>query len=374
MSWDESVAVRMPRPGPAPAQGAGRAGAAKGWRSLNLVALLGLAGSVLALLVSLPSLTEAGGVGLFIEDLFAHAWVLALLTLVAGPVRTLRFPAFAATGFAGFFGMFGVAALVGRPVMTQLEQQRELGSVVVMPLIEELLKVLPALIMVVIAMRRATRPSATDIMLLGAWAGAGFALHENALFGRGGFNFDSPPVLTLLFPVLGTRTAEDSTVIGAGHLVWTALIALGLGIGLLYRSGRWSWIAIPVTFAVAFTEHAVANAVSLESIGVPIQLAKILVLGGGMSLLLLAAGLAFIVYVEWTMTSHRRMTRLANAFGRRLPPLPPAHVPRWVWLTAWESQRRGLVLGVWQATPPKPAKPAPVGGRPAGLRQAEGRP
>lgn len=336
--------------GQAPARRPGRlAGLKHGWRSLNLMALVGLAGSTLALLASLPSLTEAGGVGLFVQDLLAHTWVLVILTLAVGSVRTLRFPAFAAVGFAGFFGMFGLSALVGRPLMSALEQQPQVGSVVVMPVIEEALKVVPALIVVLLARRREVRPSATDIMLLGAWSGAGFALHENALFGRGGFNFESPPVLTVPFPVMGTNWADGVTVIGAGHLLWSALIALGLGIGLLYRGGRWSWIAIPVTIAAALGEHAVANAFADGTVSVLVRILHVLLLGGGLSTLLLVAGTAVIVLVEWNLTSHRRMTKLAGSFGRSLPPLPPTRMPLWVWGTATEGERRGRMLGVWQA-------------------------
>ncbi|MFD6139444.1 PrsW family glutamic-type intramembrane protease [Promicromonospora sp. NPDC060271] len=326
--------------------------------------MVGLAGSTLALLASLPSLTEAGGMGLFVADLLAHAWVLVILTLAVGSVRTLRFPAFAAVGFAGFFGMFGLSALVGRPLMSALEQHYQVGSVVVMPVLEEVLKVVPALIMVLLARRREIRPSATDIMLLGAWSGAGFALHENALFGRGGFNFESPPVLTVLFPVMGTNWADGVTVIGAGHLLWSALIALGLGIGLLYRGGRWNWIAIPVTIAAALGEHAVANAFADGSVGVLVRVLHVLLLGGGLSTLLLVAGTAVMVLVEWNLTSHRRMTRLAGSFGRTLPPLPSTRVPLWMWLTATEGGRRGRVLGVWQTAastrvrPKRSAEPA----------------
>lgn len=356
------------------------AGLKNGWRSLNLTALIGLAGSTLALLASLPSLTEAGGVGLFVGDLLAHTWVLVILTLAVGSVRTLRFPAFAAVGFAGFFGMFGLAALVGRPLMSALERQPQVGSVVVMPVIEEVLKVVPALIMVLLARRREIRPSATDIMLLGAWSGAGFALHENALFGRGGFNFESPPVLTLLFPVMGTNWADGVTVIGAGHLLWSALIALGLGIGLLYRGGRWSWAAVPVTIAAALGEHAIANAFADGTVGMPVRIAHVLLLGGGLSTLLLVAGTAVVVLVEWSLTSHRRMAKLAGAFGHNLPPLPPARMPLWVWLTATEGERRGRMLGVWQTAASKrvrsgrAAEPAADdAGSPPVLQRSEGR-
>lgn len=350
----------------------GLAGLKNGWRSLNLTALLGLAGSTLALLVSLPSLTESGGVGLFVQDVLAHTWVLVLLTLAAGSVRTMRFPTFAAVGFAGFFGMFGLSALVGRPLMSALEQQPQVGSVVVMPVIEEVLKVVPALIVVLLARRRGVRPSATDIMLLGTWSGAGFALHEDALFGRGGFNFESPPVLTVPFPVMGTNWADGVTVVGAGHLLWSALIALGLGIGLLYRGGRWTWIAIPVTIAAAVGEHAVANAFADGTVSVLVRVLHVLLLGGGLSTLLLVAGTAFVVFAEWTLTSHRQMTKLVNALGRSLPPLPPTRVPRWVWVTPLESELRGRLLANWQTIPRRPAASTPVDGTSAARRQEEG--
>jgi hypothetical protein len=52
------------------------------------------------------------------------------------------------------------------------------------PLTEEAIKLIPVAVVLFAALRRSDRrPSALDVMLLGAWAGAGFAIYESATFG-----------------------------------------------------------------------------------------------------------------------------------------------------------------------------------------------
>ena len=49
-------------------------------------------------------------------------------------------------------------------------------------------------------------------------------------------------------------------MLAGGHIVYTALVALGLAVGLLYgRRFRWAWLAMPVTFVVVVLEHMIVN-------------------------------------------------------------------------------------------------------------------
>ena len=325
----------------------------------KLLTYVGLAGSTVTLLALLPTLTRAGGFGLFLKDVLTHGWVLVLLTVATGLVRTLPITTYVATGFTGFFAAFGFAAAIGRPIMSHLTGMPQLGSVVVMPLIEETLKVLPVLLVLVFALRRKdVRPSAADVMMLGAWSGTGFALHENGLFGRGGPTMDN--ALAPFFPFGGTNHAEGIAFHVFGHVVWTALFALGIGIALLYRHGKWSWPAVPITFAIAAGEHAVGNAFADGSIRFPIRALRILLLGGWLGALLLILGTAFVVYFEWSLTSRRRVDQvLRQQHGAKLPPQPRGKVPGWLWPTPAESERRGRMFALWQRRTPKP-RPAQV--------------
>ncbi|MFC9688106.1 PrsW family glutamic-type intramembrane protease [Kribbella sp. NPDC056951] len=296
--------------------------------------LIGVAGSALTLVITLPKVTEAGGFGLFVNDVLAHGWTLLLLTLAAGTVRTLTLPTFLKTGFAGFFAAFGLAILVGRPTMNRLERMPQLGDVVVMPVVEEILKMLPVLLVAGFALRKKdVRLSVADIMLLGAWSGAGFALHENALFGRGGMDLGAAPPLSLLVPSALPIHTQAGSMLAGGHLLWTTLIALGFGITMLYRKGRLTWLALPVTAAVALGEHGICNAYSDASVRTPAKVAHVLLLGGWASLLLLVAG-GIYIYLEWRLISRKR--------------LPAARVPQWILPSAAERARRGQLLAFWQ--------------------------
>jgi RsiW-degrading membrane proteinase PrsW (M82 family) len=320
----------------------------------KLITYIGLAGSTVTLLALLPTLTRVGGFGLFLKDVLTHGWVLVLLTVATGLVRTLPITTYVATGFTGFFAAFGFAAAIGRPIMSHLSGMPQFGSVVVMPLIEETLKVLPVLLVLVFALRRKdVRPSAADVMLLGAWSGAGFALHENGLYGRGGPYLGN--ALAPFFPVGGTNHAEGIAFHVFGHVVWTALLALGIGIALLYRHGKWSWLAVPIAFAVAAGEHAVGNAFTDDSIRIPIRTLRFALLGGWLGALLLILGTAFVVYFEWSLTSRRRVDQvLRQRFQAKLPPPPPSKIPGWLWPTPAESNRRGRMFALWQRRIPKP--------------------
>lgn len=323
-------------------------------RGISRRTLIGLAISSVILLVTLPATTKIAGYQLFAEDLLAYGLALALLTLAAGPVRTLTLPAYLATGFAGYFGAFGVAALVGRQVMARVENTPYVGDVLVMPALEEVVKVVPVLIVAIIAVRhRQVRPSATDFMLLAAWAGAGFGVHENGLYGRGGPDFGVAPVVSLVFPFCRAVPAErvpggevladaagTTSMLAMGHLVWSALAGLGLGIALLYGRRWLIRLVLPATLAVAIAEHAVVNAFADGSVRGPASAARTVLLGGWLSPLALVLGTAAVVLVEWRLTRRPRGDE---------GPAPVRKFPAWLWLTAPDAARRRRLLGMLQA-------------------------
>jgi RsiW-degrading membrane proteinase PrsW (M82 family) len=302
-------------------------------RVMTLVSTVALAISVVTLIGTLPRITQTAGMEPFMTDLLAELWTLAVLTVVAGPVRTLGWRAFVGAGLTGFLGITALAGLVGRPVVAQLGSASLLAVALWVPVTEEILKVLPVVLVVVLALRRSSvRPSALDLMLLGAWTGAGFALYENATYGRGSFSMSANP-LSLFFPIETHGVVEGLTV--AGHLVYTALIALGIGVSLLYkRRLRQAWVVAIAAIAAVLTEHVAINALAADSLnGVVAEAVEVLTLGGQLTTLLLIAGMAYVLLIE------------TRSVGRAFQP------SEWIRLLPAEATRRSSLLATAQGQP-----------------------
>ena len=270
---------------------------------MRLVSWAGLSAAGVTFVVTLPTLTAAGGLGTFVGDLFAHLWSLLVFTVVAGPVRTLTAGTFAGLWLTGLLAVPALATLVGTPLTAALGQG-PLAVAFLLPLSEELLKALPVVVLVLSVARRATvRPSAVDIMLAGMWVGTGYSLYENALFGRGAASLSEVPLLSALLPTVNGQ-AGGFAMVSAGHMVWTGLIGLGLGVGVLYRRRhRLAWLAAPVAFLVCLAEHATVNSLVLSADeDSPVALAgilRVLTLFGWLSPLLLVGGTVWVVLREW---------------------------------------------------------------------------
>lgn len=326
-------------------------------RVLSIVSNVGLAISTVTLVASLPHLTGAGGTGKFVGDVFAHLWTLALLTIAAGPIRTLGWRAYAGVGFVGFLAVPAMSRLVGTPVVHQLGSDSLVATALWAPVTEEVLKASPVLLILLLVARRAdVRPAALDVLLLGTWTGAGFALYEDATYGRGGFAWSADAPFSLLVPS-ELRAGGGSSIVAGGHLVYTGLLALGLGISVLYRRRyRWAWLAAPVAFLVVLGEHIAVNAQPLLTrTGAEPAVERILsplTLGGRLSTLMLIAGVIGAVIIE------RRSIR---------PVSPPAQWPR---LSPTEAARRmgQLALAQQQSLPAQPAAYPHTASSPEGYR------
>jgi RsiW-degrading membrane proteinase PrsW (M82 family) len=307
---------------------AGRAaGSVRRTQVMTLVSSVGLSISVLTLVGVVPHLTQAGGVAKFGADLFAHGWTLAIVTLAVATVRTLSWRAFLGAGLTGFLAVPAIAALIGRPVVSRLGTNSGLATAGWAPLTEEILKALPVLLIAVLAVRRsATRPSAADLLLLGLCSGAGFALFENAVYGRGGANWSAAPLASLLVPS-GTTTALYGRpgMLVSGHMLHTGLLALGIAITLMYRGIRWRRWALPAAFLVVVAEHAAVNGRLLTSSnGDSPGWAKLLAaftLHGWLSILLFVSGSTAIVLYEWRNAT-RRAPRASGQPSAWLIPSP----------------------------------------------------
>jgi hypothetical protein len=305
------------------ASSAGRA------RTMQMISNVGLAISGVSVIAALPRITQAAGLQTFGVDLLAQLWTLAILTFAAGPVRTLGWRAFAGAALTGFLALTGLARFVGRPLIENLGASNVLASAVWVPFTEELLKLIPVAIVIAIALRQPkARPSALDIMLLGAWTGAGFALYENAALGRGSFSLSTDPIVSFFIPSAGNGIAFTWPVVQAAHLVHTALIALGVACVLFYgRRIRYSWIAAVVAIAAALLEHCSQNAMASQDVNEFVtKAALVLTLGGSLSSILLIVGAACVMVFEWRIV------------GGGFQPAT------WVRLQATERDRRSALL------------------------------
>ena len=272
-------------------------------RVMTLVSTVGLAISAVTVVASLPHTTRAGGIGTFTTDLIAHVWTLAVLTALATPVRTLGWRAYIGVGLTGFLGLTALARVVGRPVISSLGVQSIFATSVWVPVTELLCQVLPVGLLLLLAARRTMiRPSALDFVLVGSWAGAGFALYEDTQFGRGGVHLLAAFPFSLLFPSEANGRGYSSMLI-AGHPVWMGLVGLGLGFSVLYRR-RFppAWIALPVAVAVALLEHAAANSLDIANAGGSSPLLERLIVDvtvhGWLSSILLVAGMVGVLRIE----------------------------------------------------------------------------
>jgi RsiW-degrading membrane proteinase PrsW (M82 family) len=302
-------------------------------RTTAMLSNTGLAIAAITVIAAVPRLTKTSGVALLLADLLAQLWTMAILTAAAGPVRTLGWRAFAGAFLVGFLGLTGMARVIGRPLILMLGTSSVLAAGIWVPLTEELCKMLPVILILVLALRRSdTRPSLLDLVLVGAWAAAGFAVNENASYGRGGFSLVASPFVSILFPGTMKGMAYGWTVAQTGHLVHTALIALGVGFAFLYRRRlQRFWIVPAIAVAAALIEHCSQNSITTGGLNkIVAEFLLAITLGGRLSALLLVAGIVYVVAFEWRA--------LGGALGPRA----------WLALTSSEMQRRGALLASLQ--------------------------
>ncbi len=299
----------------------------------RMMSNVGLAIAMLSALAALPRLTKAGGVGPLSVDLAAQLWTLGILFGAAGPARTLGWRALLGAFLLGFMGLVGLARIVGRPVIESLGANNLFAVAVWVPVTEEMVKLLPVAFMLFFALRRSnSRPSLLDVVLLAGCAAGGFALAENAMYGRGVFSLSAAPMLSWLVPATNKGTVYGWTVVQSGHLLHSALIALALGFALLYRRRvKHAWTAPAAAVAAVLLEHCSQNAMIAGRLNRQAsELFMILTLGGRLCTLLFAVGLAYVMTVEW----------------RAFRPLPPTS--KWLRLSAQEANARGRRLALIQ--------------------------
>jgi RsiW-degrading membrane proteinase PrsW (M82 family) len=230
---------------------------------MNVVSLVLLGVAVLTAVGDIVVALQGHQVSDFFTDLGQHAWSLLLLLVVAIPARTMGWRSLLGMALTGLLAVSSLALFVGRFVVNSVTAYNQFAVAFYVPVTEELLKAAPLAIFAILALRnKNSRPAALDFGLLGYACGMGFALIEDAAFGRVAGTWDSLPPLSNFFPSMHvTAGLVSQGEIFAGHAIWTGLVGLGIGFGVLYwRRFRFAWIAIPVTLALSIIEHGIGNA------------------------------------------------------------------------------------------------------------------
>jgi RsiW-degrading membrane proteinase PrsW (M82 family) len=230
---------------------------------MNVVSLVLLGVAVLTAVGDIVVALQGHPVANFFIDFGQHAWSFLLLMVVAIPARTMGWKSLLGIVLTGLLAVSSLALFVGRFVVNSVTAYDQFAAAFYVPVTEELLKAAPLAIFATLAFRnKNSRPSALDFGLLGYACGMGFALIEDAAFGRVAGTWDSLPPLSTIFPSLHvTAGLVSQGEIVAGHAIWTGFIGLGIGFGVLYRQRfRFAWIAIPVTLALSIIEHGIGNA------------------------------------------------------------------------------------------------------------------
>jgi len=278
-------------------------GAGRKWTFRQILFFGGLALWFLSTLVQ----TRMGAVvSLWTALLFA-----ALLLLAALPTRTLALAELIQPFCLGGT-MIGVVVLIAwgfdLVLGTKATAMRAMG----IPLVEETVKIAPALWVLYRLGERRWTLGATDVLLLAAAGGLGFYWVEEAFVIRnqGGWSF------------LGSFPTTDITGGGhsfiAGHAIWASISGLGIGVALLLRGSKLQMLLIGVSgFLWSALDHGANNYIvafrdSLSSVFAAIS-------GEGyvsLYIFLVGAGLAVILDLYCIYPG---LLKLREA---RLPPFP----------------------------------------------------
>lgn len=187
----------------------------------------------------------------------AIAWIafnisfLLVLIVAASAVRAVPLHKLAICFFAG--GLFmGLDLAFAVPIVKVLGDS-PFKPLLTVPL-EELAKCLPVLILLWRGRKFSSWTlGATDLLLMGAACGAGFAIVEDA------FTHAAQKSLNNLSVFIPAAELVNGRVI-SGHAIWAAMTTGALGIALMYRHNK--KIAIPVAlsgFTIAVIDHIAIN-------------------------------------------------------------------------------------------------------------------
>ena len=238
-------------------------------------------------LASMLVQTGAGG----LIALWTHALFIALLLAISSATRLLSARNLLWLFFLG--GAFlGLAFLAGKALEIAVGRD-SLAFVAGIPVVEDLLKIAPLIVLLWIGRRReASAFGASDVMLMASLTGSGFALVEDAFIRHGGAWTRSLSWL----PVVQIESSRHGDHLIAGHPLWAAIAGCTLGIALLVRT-RWSWLIGISGFAWSLLDHIANNYRNQYSTA----FAKLLVFitaDGWLSLVLFVLGVIAVITLD----------------------------------------------------------------------------
>lgn len=215
----------------------------------------GLVVAVILLVASLPRLAEEGGWADLVRVAGYHWFTLAWLLVVSVTLRAVRLQRVVAAWLVGFAGAAVAVHLLWSPLADLFSVDEDGVDVWLIPPLEELVKLTPVVIVAWLGARRMAQPGVLDTLILGYAVGAGFAFHEDALWGRStASGFEAP--WGLLFP---SFFQPGGDVLVVGHAAWTALAALGVGLLLLHRRRAVLAVVGAALVVVPILDHMAAN-------------------------------------------------------------------------------------------------------------------
>lgn len=309
---------------------------------LRLLALTLLGLSVLLLAVDAPGPT------------WRELWFLGLILL--GTIVTRSMFVGAALSALGLgLGLVTTAMIGAGHVVTLAGLDTSSGAANwgLIPSLEESLKLAPVAVVAWLHFRRTGRsPNPSDLLMLGCFAGAGFALAENALLVR-----DNAGIARDMARQYGPHLGPFYLVPGAwgaagyvGHAAATGLISATFGLGLALRrqlGGSW-WLVPAAGFSWILLEHVLTN----YYVGSGSDAA--LVLGNGRLTPWIFIGVAIAIAAldarrGWTALQHsailrRRLGAAKAAVLRRTAPKPRSPLAA---RTVFMAQVRAVNATAW---------------------------
>lgn len=179
-------------------------------------------------------------------------WIVAVVIAASANVRGRSTFQVFGSALAGFFGAAGLAILIGRWVGTAMEPLSGWRYALVAPMTEEIVKALPLVVLAAIAALRRGKPGLVDFTVAGMAVGAGFAVHEDAIWGRVTAAGFADPIGWLL------PSVHTATGLVAGHVVWTGVVGFAIG-WWVTRGWRIGAPLTVVALAVAVFDHGSWN-------------------------------------------------------------------------------------------------------------------
>jgi RsiW-degrading membrane proteinase PrsW (M82 family) len=217
-----------------------------------IAARVGMIVALLSVASALPTLADYSSWGNLGRVAWYHAWTLAVLAILSTRIRAVA--AHRLLGLAILGASLGAIAVYYLSGPINDLTGADTPSVWVTPPLEETVKLLLVAGVLLFARRRLAQPGVVDLGLVGYAVGAGFAFHEDALWGRVTTSgFDGP--WGLAFPTI----FQPDGLFVIGHAGWTAMTAIGLGMIVLHwRRPLWAVLGA-VLIVVPFADHMAIN-------------------------------------------------------------------------------------------------------------------